>query len=89
MSSKHPTWGALRIQSELTLLGYAVAERTVAKYMLRNRPPPSQTWTTFLENHLFDLAAIDFFTVPMATFRVFYCFVVQRHDRRRVCGNLI
>jgi putative transposase len=46
--------------------------------------PPSQTWTTFLNNHLLDLAAIDFFTVPTATFRVLYCFVVLRHDRRRV-----
>ena len=56
----------------------------MAKYMLRPRKPPSQTWRTFLENHLPDLAAIDFFTVPTATFRVLYCFVVLRHDRRRV-----
>lgn len=84
MSRENPTWGAPRIQSELALLGHVVAERTVAKYMLRTRKPPSQTWRTFLKNHVTDLAAIDFFTVPTATFRVLYCFVVLRHDRRRV-----
>jgi len=84
MSRENPTWGAPRIQSELTLLGYVVAERTVAKYMVRTRKPPSQSWKTFLDNHLTELAAIDFFTVPTATFRVLYCFVVLRHDRRQV-----
>ena len=84
MSRENPTWGTPRIRSELKLLGYSVAERTVAKYMVRTGKPPSQTWKTFLKNHLTDLAAIDFFTVPTATFRVLYCFIVLRHDRRRV-----
>jgi putative transposase len=39
---------------------------------------------TFLDNHLSELASVDFFTVPPATFRVLYCFVVLRHERRRV-----
>jgi hypothetical protein len=43
MSKENSTWGAPRIPSELVLLGYTVAERTVAKYMLRTRKPPSQT----------------------------------------------
>jgi len=84
MSRENLTWGAPRIQSEIAMLGYSVAERTVAKYMVRTGKPPSQTWRTFLENHVTDLAAIDFFTVPTATFRVLYCFVVLRHDRRQV-----
>ncbi len=46
--------------------------------------PPSQTWRTFLTNHVGTLASIDFFTVPTATFRVLYVFVVLAHDRRRV-----
>jgi len=77
-------WGAPRILSELKLLGYGVSERTVAKYMARDRKPPSPTWRTFLDNHAPDLAAIDFFTVPTATFRVLFCFVVLCHDHRRV-----
>ena len=84
MSGENPLWGAPRILSELQLLGYSITERSVAKYMVRDRKPPSQTWKTFLDNHLQDIAAIDFFTVPTATFRVLYCFLVLRHDRRRV-----
>jgi hypothetical protein len=84
MSRKNVTWGAPRIQSELALLGYVVAESTVAKYMARQRKPPSQTWRTFLENHVPDIAAIDFFVVPTVRFRLLYCFIVLRHDRRQV-----
>ena len=84
MSRENPTWGAPRIHSELHLLGYAVAESTVATYMIRHRKPPSQTWRTFLENHVSDIAAIDFFVVATASFRLLYCFIVLRHDRRRV-----
>ncbi len=81
---ENPIWGAPRIQSELTLLGYDVAESTVAKCMPRRRKPPSQTWRTFLRNHAKDIAAVDFFTVPTATFRILHCFLVLSHDRRRV-----
>ena len=84
VSKENPTWGAPRIQSELALLGHDLAESTVAKYMFRPTNPPSQTWRTFLDNHLGDLVGIDFFTVPTATFRVLYCFVILRHDRRWV-----
>ena len=84
MCRENPTWGAPRIQSELKLLGHDVAESTVAKYMIRDRKPPSQTWRTFLENHVPDLVGIDFFTIPTATFRVLYCFIVLRHDRRQI-----
>ena len=84
MSRDNPTWGRRRICSELHLLGYEVAELTVAKYMFRGRTPPSQGWRVFLKNHSREIAAIDFFTIPTATFRVLYCFVVIRHDSRRV-----
>ena len=84
MCRENPSWGAPRIPSELELLGYEVSETTVAKYMVRRRNPPSQTWRTFLDNHLADIVAIDFFTVPTATFRILFAFVVLRHDRRMV-----
>ena len=47
MSGENSSWGAPRIQSELALLGRTVADSTVAKYMLRLRKEPSQTWRTF------------------------------------------
>jgi transposase InsO family protein len=84
MSCENPTWGAPRIQAELGLLGHEVAETTVAKYMGKHRKPPSQSWRTFLKNHVEALASVDFFTVPTATFQVLYVFVILRHDRRRV-----
>jgi transposase InsO family protein len=84
MSRDNPTWGAPRIQSELALLGHSVAESTVAKYMTRPQHPPSQSWRTFLKNHLRHTVATDFFTVPTVTFNILYVFVVLRHDRRRV-----
>jgi len=84
MSRENATWGAPRIVSELALLGHKVVEETVAKYMVRTRKPPSQTWRTFLANHVPDIAACDFFKVPTATFRVLYVFIVLRHDRRQV-----
>jgi putative transposase len=84
MNRENATWGAPRITSELRLLGCTVAESTVAKYMHRPRRPPSQTWRTFLTNHVGSLASVDFFTVPTITFQILFVFVVLRHDRRRV-----
>ncbi len=84
MARDNPLWGAPHILSELRLLGYEVAQATVAKYMPKIRKPPSQTWRTFLDNHVRDIVAIDFFTVPTLTFRVLYGFLVLRHDQRVV-----
>jgi len=84
LSQENPTWGAPRIQSELALLGHNVAESTIDKYRVRQPQPPSQNWRTFLKNHVGQIAAVDFFTVPTITFRVLYVFVVLLHDRRRV-----
>jgi transposase InsO family protein len=84
MSRENPLWGVPRIQAELHLLGYEVAESTVAKYRVRSHKPPSQTWKSFLRNHAGQIAAIDFFAVPTVTFNVLYTFVVLLHDRRQV-----
>ena len=84
MSRENPTWGVPRIQSELALLDHDVCEATVAKYRVRSRKPPSQNWRTFLDNHVKDIIAVDFFTVPTATFRVLYVMILLYHERRRV-----
>jgi transposase InsO family protein len=84
MSRANPLWGSPRIQGELAKLAIDVAKSTVEKYMARRRKPPSPTWRAFLTNHLDGIAAIDFFVVPTATFRVLFVFVVLRCDRRRV-----
>ena len=65
-------------------LGLAVSESTVSRYMPRSRKPPSQTWRTFLNNHIGEFVSIDFFTAPTARFQVLFGFLVLSHKRRRV-----
>ncbi len=84
MRLENPTWGTPRIHSELLLLGYDICETTISNYMVRQKKPPSQTWKTFLKNHAIDITAVDFFTVPTATFRILYCFIVICHHRRKI-----
>ena len=84
MSRNNIGWGAPRIHGELQLLDVQLSESTVAKYMIRHRKPPSQTWRTFLENHVAELVSVDFFTVPTATFRIMYVFVILHHERREI-----
>jgi transposase InsO family protein len=80
----NPRWGAPRIHGELLKLGLTVSEATVSKYMVRPRRPPSQVWRAFLKNHARELIALDFFTVPTATFRVLFVAVVLSYGRRRL-----
>ncbi|MHC4137896.1 MAG: integrase core domain-containing protein, partial [Planctomycetota bacterium] len=65
MSAENVLWGAPRITSELALLGYKVAQTTVSNYMVKHKDrEPSQSWRSFLANHLNVSAACDFFVVP-------------------------
>ena len=84
MSRDNPLWGAPRVHGELLKLGIDIGETSVGKYMVRRRRPPSQTWRTFLENHLTTMVSVDFFTVPTLRFQVLYVFLVLAHDRRRI-----
>jgi len=84
MSEHNSLWGAPRIHGELVKLGIDVSQATVAKYMARRRRPPSQTWRTFLANHVHQVVATDFFVVPTATCRLLFVLIILAHDRRRV-----
>jgi len=85
MAEANVTWGAPRIHGELLKLGIDISERSVSRFLPpKLRKPPSQTWRTFIDNHLGSMASIDFLTVPTATFHVLYVFLVLSHDRRRV-----
>jgi putative transposase len=84
IAAANPLWGAPRIHGALLKLGIEVAERTVSRLIPRRSTPPSQTWRTFLANHVQDLVSIDFFTVPTARLRVLFVLVVLAHHRRRV-----
>ncbi len=79
-------WGAPRIHGELAKLGFNVSERTVSRYLrtCRRRPDSRQSWRTFLRNHREAIVAMDFFTVPTATFRLLYVWFAIRHGRREI-----
>lgn len=76
--------GRTQIHEELLKLGIEISERTVFRLMPKRRKPQSQTWNTFLENHVNELVSTDFFIVPKVTFRVLFVLVVLAHHRRRV-----
>ena len=59
ISLANPLWGAPRIHGEVLKLGIDIGQTTVAKYMARNRRPPSQGWKTFLRNHADGIASMD------------------------------
>ncbi len=84
MAAANPLGGAPRIHGELLKLGFTVSERTISRLMPRRRKPPSQTWRTFLKNHLGSTVAVDFFAVPTLTCRLLFVFVVLAHDRRHI-----
>ena len=72
MSRENAIWGAPRIHGELMKLGIKISEASVAKYMVRHPKPPSQTWRTFLNNHVSQLASVDFFTVHTVWFELLF-----------------
>jgi putative transposase len=88
-SSANPLWGAHLggppIHGELLKLGIEISERSVSGIIGRNNPkPPSQTWKTFIKNHMMDMVAVDFLVVPTIPFRMLFVFVVLSHERRKV-----
>jgi putative transposase len=84
MWRSNPLWGSPRIVGELQKLGIHVAKSTVEKYRPKKRQPPPPTWKAFLSNHVKDIMACDFFTVPTVAFRVLFVFIILAHERRRI-----
>jgi hypothetical protein len=82
MSVDNPLWGAPRLHGELLKLGFAIAQSSVAKYMIRRPASPSQGRLTFLRNHSTQIAAMDLFVVPSVTFELLYVFIIVRLTRR-------
>jgi putative transposase len=84
ISRANPLWGSPRIVGELRKLGIHVAKSTVEKYRVRPGNLPSPTWKVFLNNHVKDLAALDFFVVPTVFYKVLFVLVILAHERRRI-----
>jgi hypothetical protein len=86
LASENLNWGAPKIHGELQKLGFAVSERSVARYLrcIRRRGDPGKRWLAFLQNHREAIVAVDFFTVPTVHFQLLYCFFVIEHARRKI-----
>ncbi len=84
VSAANPRRGSPRILGELRKLGIAVVKSTVEKYRVRPRRPPSPSWRAFLKNHVTELVALDFLTVPTVGFKVLFVLIVLVHERRKV-----
>jgi hypothetical protein len=86
MSIANPLWGAPRIHGELLKLGVDIGQTSVAKYMVRQRHPPSQGWRTFIRNHADGIAAMDMFVVPTISFRLLYGLLIMATAGDIFCG---
>jgi len=85
MADANPFWGAPKIHGELLKFGIEISERTESGVLRRRKPkPPSQTWRTFITNHMPDMVGVDFLVVPTIGFRLLFVFVILSHARRRV-----
>ena len=84
VSAANPGWGSPCIVGELRKLGLDVAKSTVEKYRVRCRKPLSPTRVSFLNNHVRDLVAIDFFVLPTVRNKVLFVLEVLAHHRRRI-----
>jgi transposase InsO family protein len=86
MAKENQLWGAERIRGELLKLGIRVCKRTVQKYLpkVRESPSSSQTWATFVKNHVTDIWACDFTVVYDWLFRPWYILVMMELKTRRI-----
>lgn len=86
MAEENHGWDAPKIHGELLKLGFALSERTVARYLRPSgrHADPGKPWLSFLQNHRELIVAFDFFTAPTLTFKLLYCFFVIEHGRRRI-----
>jgi hypothetical protein len=76
MAAANPLWRAPRIHGELKMLGIEISERTVSRLLRKLPRRPSQSWKTFLHNHLGQMVSMDFFAVPTITMKVLFVFMV-------------
>ena len=84
LSRENALWSAETIHGHLVLLGFdPPCPDTIRKYMVKPKGGrnKSQTWLTFLRNHMQVSWAMDFFTVPTLRFQILYLWSAPR----RIC----
>jgi transposase InsO family protein len=73
-----------RARNRSTRDGIEISQRAVGRLIPRRRRPRSQSWRSFLDNHVRDLVSMDLLVVPTATFRILFVLVILSHERRRI-----
>jgi transposase InsO family protein len=89
-SDVNPRWGYTRIRGALMNLGYEVGRNMIKRVLAENGIDPVGcrpiAWKTFLRAHWGAIAATDFFTVEVVTWRglvrYFVLFVIDLKSRR-------
>ena len=91
-------WGYDRIVGALANLGHAISDRTVGNILRRHNIAPvpersrTTTWKEFIRSHMDVLAAADFFTVEVLTWRglvtYYVLFFIEVGTRRVSLGGL-
>jgi len=86
LCKENALWSAERIYGHLKLLGFdPPCPDTIRKYMVKSTRGrrKSQSWLTFLRNHMTNSWAMDFFTVPTIRFEILYVLVIMEHSTRK------
>jgi putative transposase len=85
MALNNRLWGAECIRRELLKLGIRVSKRTIQKYVRQERMnPPSQTWSTFLHNHVHEIWACGFLPVTDLFLRSLFALFIMDLQSRKV-----
>jgi putative transposase len=89
LARENPTWGYLRIRSELRKLGHAVAASTIQALLRHHGVPPAPrraglSWPAFLRAHAAGLLACDFCMVETVRLQVVYVLFFLEVRTRRV-----
>jgi putative transposase len=86
--SDNPLWSPERIYDQVVDLGFdPPSPNTIRKHLpkpSRGSRAPSQTWKTFIANHMDVTWSMDLFAVPTITFRLLYVFIILSHERREI-----
>ena len=97
MAIENPRWGYTRIQGALANLGSVVGRNTIRRILVENGIDPSgrrsTTWSAFLKAHWGAIAATDFFSVEVITWRglvrYLVLFVIDLKSRRIEIAGVI
>jgi len=88
INAENPLWSPERIYDQLINLGFnPPSPNTIRKYLpkpTRDGTKSSQTWKTFIANHMHVTWSIDFLVVPTLRFRLLYVFLIISHERREI-----